>query len=182
MNIKKHKKIKYTKTSNSEAILQLIFIHYLLNFTSSSILRLMNANDTLSNDASNPKVMLVEAYIACLILTINNKNIIFTIISRKKRNKMMHYMNGNRTIQKTKKHLKLFQLNKGSSFIDTNKSIIKDNIVKSLADIAVLGEAQVGRDSNTLTTDYPDYNLELKFMDGAIKSRIAVLVKKGVTY
>ena len=65
MNIKKHKKIKYTKTSNSEAILQLIFINYLLHCTSSSNLRLMNENNALSDDASNPKIMLIEAYIVC---------------------------------------------------------------------------------------------------------------------
>ena len=65
MNIKKHKKIKDTKTSNSEAILQLIFINYLLHCTFSSIFRVMNVNNTLSDDTSNPKIMLIEAYIVC---------------------------------------------------------------------------------------------------------------------
>ena len=99
-----------------------------------------------------------------------NLNKLIHLITRKMINWMMHYLNGNKKIQKPKKHLKIFKLNKGSSFIDTNKTIVRDNIVKSMADIAVLGEAQVGRESNTLTTDYPDYNLELKFMDGAVKS------------
>ena len=185
MDIVKHKRNKYTITTRKDnknyhnSILQLFIINYLLYCICSYKFKPESNYKSKYESESN---LIVEIYIAWLSFKIKNQNKLIPIITRKMRNRMMHYLNGNKKIQKPKKHLKIFQLNKGSSFIDTNKTIVRDNIVKSMADIAVLGEAQVGRESNTLTTDYPDYNLELKFMDGAVKSRIAVLVKKGITY
>ena len=85
-------------------------------------------------------------------------------MTRKEWNKMMHYKNRYRRMMQQKKHLKVLQLNKGSSNIDKHKIVIKNNILRSQADIIVLSEAQVGKDPNTLDTDYPEYNVELKFM------------------
>ena len=103
-------------------------------------------------------------------------------MSRKQWNTIMHYKNGNKQQNKPKKHLKVLLINKGTSHIDTHKIVIKNNITRSKADLVVISEAQVGLETNTLDTDYPEYNKELKFMQGAAKSRIAVLIRKGISY
>ena len=60
-------------------------------------------------------------------------------------NKNQHCLNGNRSQAKTKKHIKVYQLNKGNSKFGTYRELILDELSESKADIAILGESNMVR-------------------------------------
>ena len=73
-------------------------------------------------------------------------------------------------------------MNKGNSSLGTFKDAIKFNIDANKADLIILGEANASKNDETIKTDYKGYNVELLFMTGCEKSRIAVLIKEGINY
>ena len=94
----------------------------------------------------------------------------------------MHSSNGNRKVHKNKSHLKIFQLNKGSSSINTYKSLILDSLDTHIPDIAITGDANLGINDNITKSNYKKYNIEAKFMLNCNEARLIVLIKKGIDY
>ena len=73
-------------------------------------------------------------------------------------------------------------MNKGNSNFHTYGSIMRHNVIDNLADVAIIGEANLTKGDDKIITDYPEYNVEAKFMDGFDEARIVVLIKKGIRY
>ena len=168
-NLKKQKQ-KRIQSLNQRLKLVTVFI----------ILHLI-LNDLNKQDTSQSKVgVLMLPDLILLTTTMNMKTL--TRLQRqwkqKNWNKQMKIKNGNRKPTKVKKHLKLFQLNKGNSSIDTFKDAIKYNVAEQQADVITLGEANIPSNDTSLKKDYPEYNSKLLYLDGHDLARIVVLLKK----
>ena len=129
----KTNKTKYKNNVKSDCLSLILLIYIIFNLAPTSYLK-VSKNICLSP---------VEIYQVCQIILQTNKKKMFPMMTRKQWNKMMHYKNGNKRMMKQKKHLKVLQLNKGSSNIDKHKIVNKNSIMRSQADIIVLSEAQV---------------------------------------
>ena len=174
--VKNLKKQKQKRIQSLNQRLKLVTIFIILHL----ILNDLNKQDT--NQSKVGVLMLPDLIL--LTTTMNMKTL--TRLQRqwkqKNWNKQMKIKNGNRKPTKVKKHLKLFQLNKGNSSIDTFKDAIKYNVAEQQADVITLGEANIPRDDTSLKKDYPEYNSELLYLDGHDLARIVVLIKKGIIY
>ena len=102
---------------------------------------------------------------------------------QQKLNKTVHSLNGNNnTRTKPRKHIKVIQFNKSNSAFETKKELIKMNIEEHKADVAVISEANIKREEKNLNTDFPNHNVESSFMSNLNIGRLAVMIRKGISY
>ena len=90
-------------------------------------------------------------------------------------------MNGKRPNKKMS-HLKIIQMNKGNSNFHSFANIICHNTMNNKANIAIIGEANLEFSDQMIATDYPEFNIKFKAMNGANESKLVDLICKGIQY
>ena len=110
----------------------------------------------------------------------------FDQIKQTKRNKMAHYLNGNRITKQNKnkkiKYIKVIQINKGKSNLKLHLDMIKIHIQKENPGLIILSESQITRDEINLHTHFKGYQVEHKFLPGLDRARITMFIKDTIPY
>ena len=94
-------------------------------------------------------------------------------------------INGNQEYKKpvkTKRYFKVVTWNKGNSNFNSESDkflAIKTEMLNQNGDLVIISEAEFNPiDENHIRGEFPNYEPHFKLMNGAIKARIMVLVKK----
>ena len=96
-------------------------------------------------------------------------------------NKMMHSTNGNRQTKKNKV-LKIMQTNTGNGDFGKSQNILKKYVDQHRPDFMIVSEANFKGDETNLDIHFPNYKFEVNLMKNMTKSRLIVLIKKGIDY
>ena len=96
-------------------------------------------------------------------------------------NKEMHGINGNSQIKKNKV-LKIMQTNTGNGDFGSSQNLLKIYMDQHRPDFMVVSEANLKGDETNLNIDFPNYTFEVNLMKNMKKSRLIVLIKKGIEY
>ena len=94
-------------------------------------------------------------------------------------NKEMHATNGNGNENNV---VNIIMVNKGSSHIEKYLELIKNTIKDENPEIAILPESNLKEGEQTLNINFPEYNIESKFIPGLGYARITMMIKKSLTY